>query len=162
VACVVELHADIADINEWLKADVGYGAINELLEQRGVETVPDTTLSRHRWKCLGLPKKAVVRVKPPQNELKAPKPILPLPTDQELLDEAKRVVFWQMKTNPSKVPLATLATIIAASLREKKPDDKDAMRKLLEQLGRDESPSGETAETVEESADGAEDASDTN
>lgn len=152
MACVVELHKEIDDINEWLRADVGYGAINELLEQRGKERVPDTTLSRHRSKCLGLPKKAVVREKPPVQTLKAPKPILPLPTDQELLDEAKRVIYWQMKENPSKVPLATLATIIAASLKDKKPDNQDAMRKILEQLGTDSPQDTETVRDTEELA----------
>ena len=136
MACVVELHPDIADINEWLHSDVGYGAINELLEQRAKEQVPHTTLSRHREKCLGLEKKAVVRAPAPQRELKAPPPILPLPSDQELLDEAKRVIFHQMKTNPTKVPLNTLATIIAASMREKKEKPR-TFEEIIEQLGRD-------------------------
>jgi hypothetical protein len=118
---------------------VGYGHINELLEQRGQEIIPTTTVSRHREKCLGLQKKVIPRGEVAARPVveKAPPPLLPLPSDQELIDESKRVLFWNLKNNPKKVPFATVAAIIVASMKEKKPDKPRTFDEILAQLGQD-------------------------
>lgn len=152
MACVIELHLDIVEINEWLRADVGYGTINDLIQQRGHQTIPTSTLSRHRERCLGLPKKVVTaRDRLTPNQLKVPPPNLPLPTDDELVEEVKRVIFWRLKTHPEKVQTSTLASILAASMREKKPEQPKKFEEILAQLGKDET--SQTGTDMEEESD---------
>lgn len=129
MACKLDEHPLITDINEFLGAGKKYGEIRAFCISNN-ETVPTRpALSRHSTGCLKLESRRPVPVEGTDDELK-------VPDLTEVRDLALAEFFKRLKSSPKTVKTSELVPILTQILRAEAGKDKgrDPIDDILAQL----------------------------
>lgn len=100
LACSLDQHPLISDINDMLSKDLSYSAIwrfiTEELPERPYELDSfKPVISRHRNHCLGMAPKGTNKPKV--------EPEIETPPLEEILDETLRILYGRLKNDPTSV-----------------------------------------------------------
>lgn len=131
MACSLDKHPLIADINDYLKDGKPLGDIRDHCVKHDAEAPKPYQLSRHATGCLKLPPRETA-FKKAKEEIP---PDLEVPPLGELRNLALAVFYWRLKNNPSSVQTRELVPILTKILQmeagEKAKDPMDEFLTLL-------------------------------